>query len=462
MNVHYSTAIREYIDVLYCQFNFSFDDFPAIVALNDCAPVLFVETFVLRYAHLFTHIRFYHPHMNEAFWWSFCDTSTAFIDWDCLSSDTHLSNAFWHHQCSKHTSSINWIYLVGNESLGDSFWLKEVSVHEDKIEWAHLCTAEHLSASFWDEVIARFPLNVHWNSLSQAPLDEWFIEKHLVNIQWRELCWNPCLSTAFWEKHCAERPQCIDWVELSSWHMQPLYARFWERYLTHPSVLSDRVCSSSKLDEAFWERHIELVDWHSLIYNKQLSASFWRRHIDQVNLFELCVVEHLPIEFWYEQCRVRPEQLDWEQLSVNPSLDETFWKEQIRDNPSFVQWKWLSTAPLSLQFWKPFLDRICWQEYIYNNSLSAKEWVEYAEFIDINHVAWNRSAPVEFWEKKDLSFFRGVFRRTFIRHRCLPLSFWRNCPYIDVHTECDLYRNKYYVSQLVNEQIDRSLSSSHI
>jgi len=419
---------------------------------NRETPVEYIDKHV---HHLHPDIRFYNRNMDEPFWWRFCDLFAHKVNWVQLAIHPGLSESFWHHQCKQYPHRVQWIELCSNSSLSETFWRNEIEVHEEYIPWTQLCTSEKLSSTFWDEMVTRFPLDVDWTNLSLKSLELWFVEKHLDRMHWRELVWNTSLTKQFWVKRCTEQPQRIDWVELSNSPF--LGSDFWETQINNPHIQWRYLCR--ELDEPFWEKHLDKVNWNMLAWNPRISASFWTRHASQAPFHQLCATEHLPVEFWEEQCRLRPHSLDWEQLAVNPRLGADFWERQLQSsNASFIQWTWLSLAFLPLEFWKPRIQFLSWKDYIYDNHLSQDEWIQYADCIDVNDAVWNVSSPVQFWESKNLDTeFLPSCRRMFLRYRSFPLSFWRR--WLGNRLEPNLYSNTDFVRRSVVEQLIKFMSS---
>lgn len=454
MNHDYARTILDYVDTLNAQFEYRFqchpDIYPVIIA-NQATPLVFIYQCIYEHVSLTS---FYNANLDEAFWWGFCEVFPHRVDWKQLCSNTNLSSKFWHYQCKMHPSRIDWSKLCTNPSLDDSFWLVEIRQLQD---WSSLHKSRHLSSTFWDYVVTVYPDHVDWDVLSETVHDLWFIEKHLSEISWRDLVWNSGCTLSFWCKQCEERGDQIDWKELC--RLEKLPSSFWERFeAKHGHKWSwSRLSSNSGLSASFWETRLDKVNWTKLAFNSQLNADFWTRHIQHADLYRLCQTDHLPMSFWEEQCRVRPHALTWYFLMFNTELDCTFWEYQVEHNSRHINWNFLSSCDLPLSFWKKKkrMDRLNWCKYAFHAQLEPHEWVEHAHLINVNDVVWNTSTPVEFWEKCDLSGILSVFRRSFMRDREFPLSFWLK--HVDTYHDADFYRNVHSVKQLVKHQLEQFL-----
>src|SRR3989344_5992147 len=95
-----------------------------------------------------------------------------------------------------------------------------------------------------------------------------------------------------------------------------------------------------KKTEAFFEKHIDKVNWWYISWNPSLSEAFFEKHIDKV---------------------------DWENLSENPSLSEAFYEKHI----DTVYWPCLSENPsLSETFFEKHIDKVKWISLSKNSFLS--------------------------------------------------------------------------------------------
>lgn len=457
MNSHYTHTIISYIDDINAPFECTFECDPSVypvIMANSSTPLTFVYTCIANHVPLTS---FYNPNLDETFWWGFCEVFPHHVDWIKLCQNTSLSENFWHSQCNMHTDRIAWHKLCVNPSLTDSFWTREVHRLSYFSAWGKLCKSTHLSCLFWDQIESKYSDDLDWDALSETASDTWFIEKYLSKVSWRCLAWNPSCTLSFWYKHCEEHGNRVDWRELCLIYEFP--SAFWERFENQHGHKWDwvRLSSNSGISAHFWETRLDKAHWGELSFNTQLTADFWTRYIHRANLTQLSKTYHLPQSFWEEQCRIRPHKLGWYSLMLNTSLNSDFWEYQVIHNSQYIDWCNLSMSHLPLSFWKKRMDKLHWSHYAYHANLSPREWVDHADLVDVNDVAWNnRSTPVEFWEKINFEDMLSPYRRPFVRDRDLPLTFWRKNQYLC--RESDMYYNPHTVKQLVQEQMYTFLS----
>src|SRR3989344_881456 len=108
--------------------------------------------------------------------------------------------------------------------------------------------------------------------------------------------------------------------------------------------------------EAFYEKHIDKVDWVYLTVNPSLSEAFFEKHVEDVN-WEYLSRNPLSETFFEKHI----DKVNWEYLSKNPSLSETFFEKYIDK----VNWEYISwNTSLSETFFEKYIDKVNWSIFL--------------------------------------------------------------------------------------------------
>ena len=81
----------------------------------------------------------------------------------------------------------------------------------------------------------------------------------------------------------------------------------------------------NKQIEAFFERHLDKVDWNNLSQNTNLSEAFFERHLDKVHWYWLSYNTNLSEAFFERYL----DKVDWKNISLNTNLSEAFFERHL-------------------------------------------------------------------------------------------------------------------------------------
>ena len=139
--------------------------------------------------------------------------------------------------------------------------------------------------------------------------------------------------------------------------------------------LSD-IIMNKKSVEAFFERHIDKVNWDYLSRNRNISEAYFERHIDKVNWVYLSSNENISEAFFKRHI----DKAEWEYLSSNRNISEAFFERHIDK----IDWDYLSSnRTISEEFFERHIDKVDW-DYLSENKFRCHSHILRKRLLNTN------------------------------------------------------------------------------
>ena len=165
---------------------------------------------------------------------------------------------------------------------------------------------------------------------------------------------------------------------------------FFERHLD--VVNWRRLSSNTAMSEAFFERHLGYVDWMLLSGNTAMSEAFWERHLENVDWVSLCINTAMSEAFW--ERHLENAHMGW--LSRNPAMSEAFWERHLAE----VNWTQLSdNSVMSEAFWERHLELVNWNSLSGNTAMSEAFFERHLKLVEWTELSDNTAMSEAFFER---------------------------------------------------------------
>lgn len=308
------------------------------------------------------------------------------INWPMLCNKSNLSEEF----LERHLHRLNWGYLCGNKHLTEAF----IERHIDKMGWNLISHVSCLSESFFERYIDK----VNWEYLSENKgLSDDFFERHIDKVVWNGRI-TRYRSENFIRRHIDKKDE-FSWGYLVS--NKSISEEFIEEYIDYmhkPYYQWETVCFKH-FSEAFFERHLDKVDWFTLCMNSSISESFFERHLDKVDWHGICRNKSISESFFENHL----DKVDWFILSRNSGLSESFFERHLDK----VQWARLcGNSNISEDFLERHYKDVDWFGVVQNKSVSEGFLFKYhTDFMSTDYfmLVRSRSLPEYFVERLDIN-----------------------------------------------------------
>ena len=151
------------------------------------------------------------------------------------------------------------------------------------------------------------------------------------------------------------------------------------------------------VDENFFDRHVDFINWYQFVKKKDISEEFLERNLHKLNSSVIwkCLCENLDISEEFLERHL--DNLDWECISKRINISEEFLERNLNN----LDWNNISrNKGISEKFFEIHLDKVIWGCLCQNDSISEAFFERYLDKIEWLYISNNNGGiSIEFYMK---------------------------------------------------------------